>query len=103
VCPYNAVTLDWPILPEFSDPHLPFTQISVEQIAQMTKTQYEQWFGGTAATRAKFDGLVRNALLHLSAIRHVNLKPICYNALKNDSKLIRQTVRQILENLNSSS
>lgn len=100
VCPYNAISLDSKIIPEFAKIHEPFGLISVEQIAQMTKEQYSQWFGGTAATRAKYEGLVRNALYHLAAIDHNNLKSLCTIAQQNtNSILIKKTIEQILQRL----
>jgi len=96
VCPYNAVTLDSYLIPEFAQYHEPFTLITVEQIATMTQTQYEQWFGRTAATRAKYSGLVRNALYHLYAIKHVDIKSICEKAINSQEELIRRTAQQIL-------
>ena len=97
VCPYNFVTLDTHIIPEFAQFHKPFTDISVEQIAVMTPTEYEKWFGGTAATRAKYEGLVRNALYHLSAINHKEIKSLCEQALLKNNILIQRTAKQILK------
>lgn len=96
VCPYNAVTLDFPIISEFSQYHEPFTLITAEQIATMSKSEYELWFGGTAATRAKYPGLVRNALYHLYSIKHENIKSICEKALNSDENLIKKTAQSLL-------
>ncbi|MES2614377.1 MAG: tRNA epoxyqueuosine(34) reductase QueG, partial [Bdellovibrionota bacterium] len=81
VCPYNAVTLDSHMISEFAEYHAPFTLISAEQIATMTQKQYELWFGGTAATRAKYEGLVRNALYHLYSVGHEKIGEICEKLL----------------------
>jgi epoxyqueuosine reductase len=96
VCPYNFVTLNSYLIPEFEQYHKPFTIITATQIATMTQEQYQQWFGGTAATRAKYEGLVRNALYHLYAIDHPEIKAICLDALNSTSDLINQTAKQIL-------
>ena len=96
VCPYNFVTLNSHMIPEFAQYHEPFTLIDAEQIANMTKVQYEQWFGGTAATRAKYEGLVRNALYHLYATKNENIKSICEKYLNSEYSLIRKTAEQIL-------
>lgn len=102
VCPYNAVTLDSYIIPEFAQYHEPFTVITVEQIATMTKNQYEQWFGGTAATRAKYEGLVRNSLYHLYACKHIDIESICTKHLTSEYNLIKKTAKQILLTLQRS-
>lgn len=39
------------------------------EVATMSQSQYESWFGGIAMTRAKKDGLRRNALLALAAAK----------------------------------
>lgn len=69
VCPYNFVSSDFKLLREFESFHDPFTQITAEDILQMTQMEYEQWFGGTAATRAKKEGLQRNAKLSLETAK----------------------------------
>ena len=104
VCPYNLVTSDFEILKEFSEKKAPFLFVTIKEIALMSPLQYEQWFAGTAATRAKYQGLVRNALYHLYATRHIKLKN-CHadselkdilGQLKNSKySLIEKTVRQL--------
>lgn len=95
VCPYNIVTSDFPILKEFSEFHKPFLSLSVKEIALMDLSQYEKWFGGTAATRAKYQGLVRNALYHLNAIGSSDLNEILDKLSCSESPLILKTVEQL--------
>ncbi len=96
VCPYNKVTLDSFLIPEFAEYHLPFTTINAVQVAQMTFAQYEEWFGGTAATRAKYEGLVRNSLYHLYTTKHENLVELCQQASVSSFALVQKTASQIL-------
>lgn len=76
VCPYNLVTDDVLMLKDIAQPHLPFLTLNMEDMALMTFEQYQEWFGGTATTRAKYQGLVRNALYHLYATKNENLTTI---------------------------
>jgi epoxyqueuosine reductase len=100
VCPYNIVTTDFPILKEFSEFHKPFLSLNVKEIALMDITQYEKWFGGTAATRAKFQGLVRNALYHLYATKTDGLNDILDHLASSNNELILKTIKQLKELLN---
>ncbi|MGY3802943.1 tRNA epoxyqueuosine(34) reductase QueG [Pigmentibacter ruber] len=95
VCPYNFVTSGFPILKEFSQVHSPFLMITAKEVALMDENQYEKWFGGTAATRAKYSGLVRNALYHLYATSDSDLRNILSMLAKSENELILKTVRQI--------
>ncbi|WGL61233.1 tRNA epoxyqueuosine(34) reductase QueG [Pigmentibacter sp. JX0631] len=95
VCPYNFVTTGFPIIKEFSQVHAPFLMINVKEVALMDETQYEKWFGGTAATRAKYSGLVRNALYHLYATLDPDLSSVLGMLAKSENELILKTVRQL--------
>lgn len=97
VCPYNYVTTGFPILKEFSEIHPPFMVITAKEVALMDENQYEKWFGGTAATRAKYAGLVRNALYHLYASLSPDLESILVKLSNSENQLILRTVRQINE------
>jgi epoxyqueuosine reductase len=97
VCPYNIVTSDFKILKEFSEHHNAFLSIRVKDVALMDLVQYEKWFGGTAATRAKYQGLVRNALYHLHAISSPDIYQILDKLSTSEYELILKTVIQIKE------
>ena len=66
VCPYNRSKPDT----EEAELALP----PLEKIACMTQREYEQYFGGTALTRAKRGGLMRNALIAMYVRQHPQLK-----------------------------
>lgn len=95
VCPYNFVTQDLVTLLEFKKPHQPFSKVTATDLACMTPVQYEQWFGGTAATRAKYGGLVRNALYHLFATNDCQLARILTSRTNDSDALIRAAVAQL--------
>ena len=95
VCPYNFVTTAFPIIKEFSHVHAPFLLINAKEVAMMDESQYEKWFGGTAATRAKYSGLVRNALYHLYATSDPMLPSVLRMLEKSENELILKTVRQL--------
>lgn len=91
VCPFNqqAGSNSLPhAIPNRSYP-------SLFEVATMNQAQYESYFGGTALTRAKRNGLRRNALIAMA----VGLDPLLNQALTlaaldNDSP-IRETIEQI--------
>jgi epoxyqueuosine reductase QueG len=62
----------------------------------MTQAQYEDWFGGTAMTRAKYAGLVRNALYSLYAEKSSQLRSICESRANDPNPLVKRTVEQLL-------
>ncbi|APJ04896.1 tRNA epoxyqueuosine(34) reductase QueG [Silvanigrella aquatica] len=95
VCPYNLVTSDFKILKEFSNYHNPFQIITAKDMALMDTDQYEKWFGGTAATRAKYQGLVRNALYHLHSVSDSSLPAILDKLCASEYELILKTVMQL--------
>lgn len=97
VCPYNFVTAEFPMLKDFFQVHSPFLIINPKEVALMQENQYEKWFGGTAATRAKYTGLVRNALYHLYATSSSDLNHVLEKLSNSPHGLIVQTVRQIKE------
>lgn len=96
VCPYHLVTSDFPMLQSFEKPHKPFQFLTAQMIATMTEIQYEQWFGGTAAIRAKYSGLIRNALYHLYSISDPSLNGILASLENSQHPLIQKTARQLL-------
>jgi epoxyqueuosine reductase len=98
VCPYNYRTTTPTHISEFSKTNSHLDLISAESIALMTQAQYEEWFGGTAMTRAKKAGLIRNALIHMCVTNQGRALEIA-SQLRNDPfELVRATCAQILHN-----
>jgi epoxyqueuosine reductase len=100
VCPYNLRTLELKTVRSFQKNISALEQLSAADVAAMTQAQYENWFGGTAMTRAKYAGLVRNALYSLYADRDSRLSRICESRAGDPNPLIQKTVEQLLK-LNS--
>lgn len=78
VCPHNRgaklpLELESKIL---SQVEVNGAQLSLVEIARMNEQQYERWFGGTSLTRAKHEGLVRNAIYHLYATKNPELESV---------------------------
>lgn len=67
VCPYNLRTRDGRHWPELRVPVAGLAALQLLDVARMTRAEYESWFGGLPLTRAKYPGLVRNALYGLYA------------------------------------
>lgn len=96
VCPYNLKTRDFLEIADITRAHQPLGRISVMDVARMSESEYESWFGGTAMTRAKYAGLVRNALYHLWAVQSESLPEILLHRKSDPHALIAETVAQIL-------
>lgn len=94
-CPYNYKTAGLTTIQSFHTPLKSLQQVTIEDVALMTQSQYENWFGGTAMTRAKYSGLVRNAIYSLHAGRSPELKKVLDMRREDPDPLIRTTVHQI--------
>jgi epoxyqueuosine reductase len=97
VCPYNLVTNDFVGIKDLLTPKPSLLTYQVKDLALMTRKQYELWFGGSAITRVKYEGLVRNAFYHLYATNDENLY-FCLEARENmqdEEGLIQKTCEQI--------
>ena len=96
VCPYNLKTIPLNTMLSFRKSNRHFCEVTLKDIASMSQQQYEKWFGGTAMTRAKYGGLVRNALYALHASEDFGLRNILVNRKNDPDPLIAATVMQIL-------
>ena len=96
VCPYNFKTSSLTTIKSFRKNIDALIQITATEVATMTQAQYEDWFGGTAMTRAKYAGLVRNALYSLYAEKSSQLRSICESRANDPNPLVKRTVEQLL-------
>lgn len=94
-CPYNLKTLPLQTIEPFQEYHRQFSFITTAQVARMSQSEYENWFGGTAMTRAKYGGLVRNALYQLFAKKSSELKGVLDARTNDPNPLIAATVAHI--------
>jgi epoxyqueuosine reductase len=65
------------------------------EIATMDQSQYEKWFGGTAMTRAKRNGLRRNALIAMTVSGDPRLEEALVLAKSDAEAPIGETIEQI--------
>lgn len=68
---------------------------SLFEVATMNQAQYERYFGGTALTRAKRNGLRRNALIAMAVCLDPLLNQALSLAAQDDDSPIRETIEQI--------
>jgi epoxyqueuosine reductase len=90
VCPYN----------ERSRYSLPVTTSVREfpplyEVATMSQANYEEFFGGTPLTRAKRNGLRRNALIAMTVTENSRLDEALGLARKDNESPIKETLEQI--------
>ncbi len=72
VCPLNAT----PLRAQARFAPRAIAQASVQQLAAMTKAQFDEWTPGTALVRAGFDGLRRNAAYALGASKDASARAV---------------------------
>jgi epoxyqueuosine reductase len=90
VCPYNGPS-EGMLPPTIAVRTFP----SLFEIAVMDQQRYELFFGGTALTRAKRNGLRRNALIAMTVISDSQLQTAVEIARQDDDYPIADTLIQI--------
>lgn len=95
VCPYNLKTVDLQTIAPLRKQRDILSEITLHDIASMTPVEYEKWFGGSAMTRAKYGGLVRNALYALHAKEDKKIESLLVLRSSDPDPLIRDTVSHI--------
>lgn len=92
VCPYNRTGEKL----KRNDLQRPVERLSLQEVATMDPALYEKTFGGTAMTRAKRNGLRRNAMIAMFVTSSPGLKSVLEKALQDEDPVIQETARQIL-------
>jgi epoxyqueuosine reductase len=95
VCPYNMVADYFEILEDFKEKNKYLMSITARELASMDYDDYIKWLGGTAMTRAKYGGLIRNALYHLYATKDRELQSILSQLENHKERLVRDVVKQL--------
>lgn len=95
VCPYNGEERPAPEWPRAAELAALWGTITAFDVACMSRREYEAWFGGTAVTRAKYAGLIRNALYHLYAMGDERLGDALEHGNTSEEPLVRAVVEQI--------
>lgn len=94
VCPYNrgaAPTVPEDVLRIHGVPHL-------YDVATMDQAAYERFFGGTPLTRAKREGLVRNALIAMTVTRDPQLAAaVAHCRAQPAAPVVTETLDQIAQ------
>lgn len=90
VCPYNRNSE--PKSPMHSRPDV---EKDLAQVAVMSQREYEDWFGGTPMTRAKRNGLRRNAVIAMAASKDPRVDRIIEQLRLDEDPVIRLTVAAI--------
>lgn len=99
VCPYNRPITPSPIAQTLVkiDPNIDYLTV-----ATMNQATYESLFGGTPMTRAKRNGLRRNAIIAMAARGDNRLKAILDDLLKDADPVITGTAQTAKSYMNQS-
>jgi epoxyqueuosine reductase QueG len=62
----------------------------------MDQSTYEQFFGGTPMTRAKREGLQRNALIAMAVTSDSHLANVLAHARSSEFEVVRRTAEAIM-------
>ncbi len=93
VCPYNREKSNSPPQKLIKLQKTP----PLFEIALMDQAYYEKVFGGSPLTRAKKEGLQRNALISMFVLNDEKLKDVIFNLKKNTTthEVVLKTLKQI--------
>jgi epoxyqueuosine reductase len=93
VCPYNRGELP------AGDPRQaarPLGLMPAEQVAALTREEYDRLAPGMALARAGYDGLRRNAVLALGPAQIERARPLLERLAEDSSPLVRDAARWVL-------
>jgi len=89
-CPYNRKAIAGSPMKSRPD-----VARDLKEIALMGQNEYEKWFGGTAMTRAKRNGLRRNAIIAMAAIEDPRLDGIMDILLADEDPVVKSTCESV--------
>ncbi len=95
VCPLNTTPV---LAPERFAPRA-VASVSVRELAQMSREQYDAWAPGTPLARAGFDGLRRNAAYALGAVRDAGAEAIVASLVNDSDPNVAEAARWALERI----
>ncbi len=70
-------------------------EIPLLSVVKMTEREYSEWFGGTPLTRAKREGLQRNALIAMVVTEDKDLAIAIDHANEQGGNILKETLHQI--------
>ncbi len=91
VCPFNQWASNNTLPKNISPLPIP----TLYEVATMDNIRYQKYFGGTALTRSKRNGLRRNALIAMAVTKDPDLRRAMVYASHDDGYPIRETLQQI--------
>lgn len=91
VCPFNQQGSRTELPAKISNRKFP----SLFEVATMDQKKYEEYFGGTALTRAKRNGLRRNALIAMAVSADPQLERALGQASQDPESPVGETIEQI--------
>ncbi|MCX6101629.1 MAG: tRNA epoxyqueuosine(34) reductase QueG [Proteobacteria bacterium] len=94
VCPFNKESKSYQLPIKITPRETP----SLFEVATMDQKRYETYFGGTPMTRAKRNGLKRNALIALYVTKDSRLEEALAQVKKDGGFPLEETVAQIRRN-----
>jgi len=95
VCPYNrAAKVGSPMALKFD------VETDLWDLVQMSQPSYERWFGGTPMTRAKRNGLRRNAFIAMAALGDPRLSEAIQCLSGDEDPMLVDTAGQAQQFLN---
>jgi epoxyqueuosine reductase len=97
VCPFNQEAKSYQLPSKIIPKKMP----SLFEVATMNQTQYEIFFAGTPMTRAKRNGLRRNALIALYVTQDPKLEEALERVNQDGGFPLEETVRQIRKGIAS--
>lgn len=103
VCPFNRARAHQPLRarptdePRFQPRQMP----TLTEILQMSEQEFAERFRGSAINRAKWRGLVRNALIVAGNTRDPALRPSIERFLNHDDPILRETAAWALQQLSN--
>ncbi|MFM8269989.1 MAG: tRNA epoxyqueuosine(34) reductase QueG [Pseudomonadota bacterium] len=95
VCPYNEQAKTYQLPEKIVPKQMP----SLFEVATMSQAKYENLFGGTPMTRAKRNGLRRNALIAMCVTQDPRLEEALMTVQDDGGFPLEETVEQIRKKL----
>ncbi|MCS7208987.1 MAG: tRNA epoxyqueuosine(34) reductase QueG, partial [Fimbriimonadales bacterium] len=104
VCPFNRPREHQPLRARpTTEPRLQSRPLpKLAEILQMSEAEFTERFRGSAIKRAKWRGLVRNALIVAGNKRDPNLRPLIEPFSEADDPILREAAQWALDRYNSS-